>query len=88
VPCGKVIVPEGQHPDGRKEVRAVKYFKITRTWAVKAQDETEAFKLVSSDPTKYLDTETVTRTEYKRPQPKTGWSQAIKDQVLGSNTTR
>jgi len=63
----------------------MKYFKITRTWVVKAEDETEAFKLVASDPSKYLDTESVTRTEYKRPQPKTGWGQAIKEQVLGPN---
>ena len=66
----------------------MKYFKITRSWVVKAEDETEAFKLVSSDPSKYLDSETVTRTEYKKPQVKTGWGQAIKNQVLGSSSKR
>ena len=63
----------------------MKYFKITRSWVVKAEDEAEAFKLVAANPTEYLDSETVTRTEYKKPQQKTGWSQAFKDQVLGSN---
>jgi len=66
----------------------MKYFKITRTWVVKAEDETEAFKLVSSNPSKYLDSETVTRTEYKKPQPKTGWGQTLKNQLLGSNSKR
>jgi hypothetical protein len=68
--------------------RYMKYFKITRTWVVKAEDEPTAFKLVSSDPSKYLDSETVTRTEYKKPQPKTGWGQTIKSQLLGSNSKR
>jgi len=63
----------------------MKYFKITRSWVVKAEDEAEAFKLVASDQSKYLVMETVTRTEYKKPQQKTGWSQALKDQVLGAN---
>jgi len=63
----------------------MKYFKITRSWVVKAEDEAEAFKLVAANPAEYLDTETVTRTEYKKPQQKTGWGQALKDQVLGSN---
>jgi hypothetical protein len=71
-----------------KEVSDVKYFKITKTWAVKAEDETEAVKLIAADPAKYLDSETVTRTEYKRPEPKTGWGQAIKDQLLYSNSKR
>jgi len=66
----------------------MKYFKITRSWVVKAEDEAEAFKLVAANPAKYLDSESVTRTEYKRPQQKTGWGQAIKDQMLGSNTKR
>jgi hypothetical protein len=65
----------------------MKYFKITRSWVVKAEDEAEAFKLVAANPTEYLDTETVARTEYKRPQ-KTGWGQAVRDQVLGSNNKR
>ena len=66
----------------------MKYFKITRSWVVKAEEEAEAFKLVSANPTEYLDTETVTRTEYKKPQQKTGWGQTLKDQVLGSNGQR
>jgi len=63
----------------------MKYFKITRSWVVKAEDEAEAFKLVASDQSKYLDSETVTRTEYKKPQQNTGWGQTLKDQVLGTN---
>ena len=61
----------------------MKYFKITKTWAVKAESETEAIKLVSADPVKYLDAETVTRTEYKKPQAKTGWGNAVKQQLTG-----
>jgi len=64
---------------------SMKFFKITRSWVVKAEDEAEAFKLVAANPTEYLDSETVTRTEYKKPQQKTGWGQALKDQVLGAN---
>ena len=66
----------------------MKYFKITKTWAVKAEDESEAVKLIAADPAKYLDSETVTRTEYKKPQQKTGWGNAIKGQLLGSNSKR
>jgi hypothetical protein len=66
----------------------VKYFKITKTWAVKAESEAEAIKLIAAEPVKYLDSETVTRTEYKRPQPKTGWGTAVKEQLLGSNSQR
>jgi hypothetical protein len=73
---------------GGKVVRRMKYFKITKTWAVKAESEAEAFKLVAADPAKYLDSETVTRTEYKKPQPKTGWGNAITGQLLGSNSKR
>jgi hypothetical protein len=64
----------------------MKYFKITKTWAVKAESETEAFKLVAAEPAKYLDSETVTRTEYKKPQQKTGWGNAIKGQPLNLST--
>jgi hypothetical protein len=67
-------------------VSHLKYFKITKTWAVKAESETEAIKLVVAEPEKYLDSETVTRTEYKKPQQKTGWVNGIKDQVLGTNS--
>jgi hypothetical protein len=66
----------------------VKYFKITKTWAVKAESEAEAIKLVATDPVQYLDAETVTRTEYKKPQQKTGWGSAVKEQLLGSNSKR
>jgi hypothetical protein len=66
----------------------MKYFKITKTWAVKAESETEAIKLVAADPDKYLDSEQVVRTEYKRPQQKTGWVHAAKEQLVGSNGKR
>jgi hypothetical protein len=69
-------------------VRQVKYFKITKTWAVKAESEAEALKLVVAEPDKYLDSETVTRTEYKRPQQKAGWGNAVKEQLIGSNGKR
>jgi hypothetical protein len=48
-----------------EEVSYLKYFKITKTWAVKAESEAEAVKLVAANPAEYLDSETVTRTEYK-----------------------
>ena len=66
----------------------MKYFKVTKTWAVKAESEPEAIKLIAADPEKYLDSETVTRTEYRRPQPNTGWGTAIKEQLTGSNSKR
>jgi hypothetical protein len=69
----------------------VKYFKITRSWSVRAEDETEAFKLVATEPAKYLDSESVQRTEYRqRPQQKSGngWVTAAKDQLLGTNSQR
>jgi hypothetical protein len=69
-------------------VSHLKYFKITKTWAVKAESETEAIKLVAADPEKYLDSEQVVRTEYKRPQQKTGWVHAAKEQIVGSNGKR
>ena len=62
----------------------MKYFKITRTWSVKADDEAEAFRLVAADPTKYLESEAVTRTEYKRPKPEAGWGAAIRGQLTGA----
>jgi len=64
----------------------VKYFKITKTWSVKAESEEEAIKQVAADPGQYLESETVTRTEYKRPQQKTGWGTAIRDQLIGSGS--
>ncbi len=66
----------------------MKYFKITKSWAVKAESETEAIKLVAADPDKYLDAETVTRTEYKKAQQRSGWGTAVKDQLLGANGKR
>jgi hypothetical protein len=66
----------------------MKYFKITKTWAVTAESETDAIKLVTADPAKYLDSETVTRTEYKKPQAKSGWGSAVKEQLLGVNRKR
>jgi hypothetical protein len=32
----------------------MKYFKITRTWAVKAETEEEALKLIAEKPDEYL----------------------------------
>ena len=69
----------------------MKYFKITKTWAVKAESETEAIKQVAAEPEKYLDAETVTRTEYRqRPKQQSGngWVTAAKDQLLGTNGRR
>jgi len=71
----------------REEVVRVKYFKITKSWVVKVEDtatEADAIKQVAADPDKYLDSETVTRTEYKKPQQKTGgWKNGFKNQLLG-----
>jgi hypothetical protein len=70
-----------------EEVVHVKYFKITKSWVVKVEDtatEADAIKLVAAEPEKYLDSETVTRTEYKNPQTKTGgWKNGFKSQLLG-----
>ena len=66
----------------------LKYFKITKSWAVKAESETEAIKLIAAEPDKYLDSESVQRTEYKRPQQKTGWVHAAREQLVGSNGKR
>jgi hypothetical protein len=66
----------------------VKYFKITKTWSVKAESEAEAIKLVASAPDDFLDSESVQRTEYRRRQANTGWGAAIKNQVLGTNSKR
>jgi hypothetical protein len=62
----------------------MKYFKITKTWSVKAQSEDEAIKQVAANPGEYLESETVTRTEYKKPQQKAGgWTNGLKNQLLG-----
>jgi hypothetical protein len=66
----------------------MKYFKITRTWMVKAEDEPEAFRLVTADPNKYLDSESVTRTEYKKSRQTTSLGQAVLNQVTGSDNKR
>jgi hypothetical protein len=67
-----------------KEVSRLKYFKITKTWSVKAESEEEAIKQVASDPARYLESETVTRTDYKKPQQKAGgWANGFKSQLLG-----
>ena len=66
----------------------MKYFKIIRTWSVKAEDEAEAFKQVAAEPSKYLESESVMRTEYKKPAQPTGWTQGIKDQLVGATGRR
>lgn len=48
----------------------MKYFKIIRTYVIKAEAEAEAFRLVTANPAQYLDSETVARTEYKKAQYK------------------
>jgi hypothetical protein len=69
-------------------VSHLKYFKITKTWAVRAESEADAINFVKASPDEYLDSETVTRTEYKRPQQKTGWGNTIKEQLLGGTTSK
>ncbi len=64
------------------------YFKITRTWTVKAMSEQDAFRLVDNTPDAYLESETVSRTVYKKPYQQSGWSNAIKGQLMGSNNKR
>ena len=63
----------------------MKYFKITRTWSVKADDEAEAFRLVAADPKKHLESEAVTRTEYQKPKQQTGWGAGFRNQLVGSS---
>ena len=70
----------------------VKYFKFTKSWVVQVEDkddELEAKKLIAADPEKYLETETVTRTEVKKRKQQTdGWGTAVKSQLFGSNGKR
>ncbi|WP_448620078.1 hypothetical protein [Geodermatophilus sp. URMC 65] len=66
----------------------MKYFKIKRVWAVKAETEEEAFRLVATDPKEYLESEEVTRVEYKKPKQETGWVSGFKNQLTGSNSKR
>ena len=62
----------------------MKYFKITKSWSVKAESEEEAIKQVAADPGQYLESETVTRTDYKKPQQKAnGWANGFRAQLLG-----
>jgi hypothetical protein len=68
----------------REEVVRVKYFKITKTWSVKAESEDEAIKQVAADPGQFLESEKISRTEYKKPQQKAGgWKNGFKNQLLG-----
>ena len=55
---------------------------------VKAESEAEAIKLIAAEPEKYLDSETVTRTEYKSHKQSGSWGTAVKEQILGSNGKR
>jgi hypothetical protein len=68
---------------------SVKYFKFTKSWVVQVEDkdgESEAKKLIATDPEKYLESETVTRTEYKKSkQQSDGWGTAVKSQLFGSS---
>jgi hypothetical protein len=65
-------------------VSHLKYFKITKSWSIKADSEEEAIKQVASDPAQYLESESVQRTEYKKPQKKAGgWANGFKSQLLG-----
>ena len=65
------------------------YFKITKTWAIKCMSENDAFRLIANNPDAYLESETVTRTVYKKkPQQKTSWGNAVKDQLLGNNSRK
>jgi hypothetical protein len=62
----------------------VKYFKITKTWSVRAESEEDAIKQIAADPGHYLETESVTRTEQKKPQEKAnGWANGFRQQLLG-----
>ena len=66
------------------EVSRLKYFKITKSWKVEAETEEEAIKQVAQNPGEYLESETVTRTEYKKPQQKAGgWTNGFRQQLLG-----
>jgi hypothetical protein len=68
----------------RKEVVHVKYFKITKAWSVKAESEEEAIKQIAADPAQFLESETISRTEYKKPQQKAGgWANGFRNQLLG-----
>jgi hypothetical protein len=66
-------------------VSNLKYFKITKTWSVRAETEEDAIKQIAADPGHYLEAESVTRTEHKKPQEKAnGWTNGFRQQLLGS----
>ena len=75
-------------PGRGKEVESMKYFKIKRMWSVKADDESEAFRKVAAEPDKYLESEEVTRTEYKKPLQETGWSAGLRNQLIGGSNNK
>jgi hypothetical protein len=72
----------------REEVVDMKYFKIKRVWSVKAETEEDAFRQVATNPTEHLESEEVTRTEYKKPKQETGWASGFRSQIIGSNSKR
>jgi len=78
------VVNRSRQTAWERMVSHLKYFKIIKSWSIKAESEEEAIKQVAADPAQYLESETVTRTDYKRPQQKTGgWANGFKSQLLG-----
>ena len=62
----------------------MKYFKITKSWSIKVWSEEVAIMQVAADPAQNLESETVSRTDYKKPQQKAGgWANGFKSQILG-----
>jgi hypothetical protein len=65
------------------------YFKVTKTWSVQAMSENDALRIIANNPDHYLESETVSRTVYKKKPPqKTSWGTAVKDQLLGNNSRK
>ena len=64
------------------------YFEITKTWGVYAESEDDANQIISVSPKVHLKKKTVTRTEYIKPKPKTGWAVTVKNQLVGTNSKR
>jgi hypothetical protein len=62
------------------------YFEITKTWGVYAESEDDANHIISALPKTHLKRKTVTRTEYMKPKPKTGWGTTIKNQLMGTSS--
>ena len=52
------------------------------------ESEADAIKLIAAEPQKYLESETVTRTEYKNHKQTGGWANGFKEQLLGTNGKR